>query len=342
MNILFHCMQIGERGTEIATINYARGNVNVLKNNSYFCVPKGKIVSEEKYIEIKKEFKVFEYSSLSELKEIIENNKINLLYSQESGEDDYFGQLPIPVFIHAVFSLKNKHGNYYCPISSYLNKWYGKDYPVLPYIVHPFNYTNENLRKELNIPSDAVVFGGYGGSHNFSIEFAKDAVINTAKSNSKIYFLFANFDNFCEERNINLPNVIFLPCIIDMKEKEKFINTCDAMLHARRDGETFGLAVAEFSIKNKPVITWKLQKRYYFRNLVKKILKMRSEYETSHLDNLGDAAIIYKNYKQLYDILNHFNKYTKVGFNYDKFSEPFSEKKIMEIFNSIITNEKVN
>ena len=29
------------------------------------------------------------------------------------------------------------------------------------------------------------------------------------------------------------------------------------MIHGRKDGETFGLAVAEFSSANKPVITYK-------------------------------------------------------------------------------------
>ena len=41
---------------------------------------------------------------------------------------------------------------------------------------------------------------------------------------------------------------------MDLNYKVKFINTCDAMIHARAMGETFGLAVAEFSKKNKPVI----------------------------------------------------------------------------------------
>ena len=45
-------------------------------------------------------------------------------------------------------------------------------------------------------------------------------------------------------------------------EKEAFYRTCDAMLHARRDGETFGLAVAEFSVRNKPVITKGASKRW--------------------------------------------------------------------------------
>ena len=43
--------------------------------------------------------------------------------------------------------------------------------------------------------------------------------------------------------------------IIDLNKKVEFISSCDAMIHARQMGETFGAAVSEFSIKNKPVIT---------------------------------------------------------------------------------------
>ena len=54
-------------------------------------------------------------------------------------------------------------------------------------------------------------------------------------------------DNFYTGNEDNLEK------IIDKHKKVKFINTCDAMLWARSGGETFGLSIAEFSIKNKPV-----------------------------------------------------------------------------------------
>ena len=52
-----------------------------------------------------------------------------------------------------------------------------------------------------------------------------------------------------------LPNVIHLEATSDEEAKSRFIRTCDAMLHARYSGETFGLAVAEFSVHNRPVLT---------------------------------------------------------------------------------------
>jgi hypothetical protein len=73
--------------------------------------------------------------------------------------------------------------------------------------------------------------------------------VNIAENYPNIYFIFANFNSFCDSKK----NIIFLPNIIDEIDKTTYINTCDAMIWARSGGETFGLAIAEFSINNKPV-----------------------------------------------------------------------------------------
>ena len=53
----------------------------------------------------------------------------------------------------------------------------------------------------------------------------------------------------------SLSNIIYLPPTYSIKRKIEFINTCDGCLHARNMGESFGLTLAEFSVKNKPIIT---------------------------------------------------------------------------------------
>ena len=55
------------------------------------------------------------------------------------------------------------------------------------------------------------------------------------------------------------------------------------MIHARGMGETFGLSIAEFSIKNKPVITCNCG-------------------DLEHIKILGDKAIIYNSKEQLLQI----------------------------------------
>ena len=44
-----------------------------------------------------------------------------------------------------------------------------------------------------------------------------------------------------------------LPPTADVARLHAFIRSCDAMLHGRTGGETFGLACAEFSAFNRPV-----------------------------------------------------------------------------------------
>ena len=86
-----------------------------------------------------------------------------------------------------------------------------------------------------------------------------------------LHFLFMGTNHFSSQNISNFENSItvdtpvdshlhkqlhFIPTVSDLDEKELFFQTCNAMLHARLSGETFGLAVAEFSVRNLPVITY--------------------------------------------------------------------------------------
>src|SRR3989337_229670 len=66
--------------------------------------------------------------------------------------------------------------------------------------------------------------------------------------------------------------------------KKAFINSCDAMLHARGRGETFGIAVGEFAVSGKPVITYDLSG------------------ERAHIHELGNKGIYYDSEEKLVDI----------------------------------------
>ena len=51
---------------------------------------------------------------------------------------------------------------------------------------------DENLRNELQIPQDAIVFGRYGGMDDFNINIAKNAIKNYINLDTNVYFLFMN------------------------------------------------------------------------------------------------------------------------------------------------------
>lgn len=78
------------------------------------------------------------------------------------------------------------------------------------------------------------------------------------RDKNKLMFLFLGTEKFNKKVNRpeEHPQIIYLPTNSDLRYKEDYIKTCDVMLHARTVGETFGLAVAEFSVRNKPVITF--------------------------------------------------------------------------------------
>jgi hypothetical protein len=179
----------------------------------------------------------------------------------------------------------------------------------------PLHDTMDDMREELNIPKNAVVFARYGGYHQFSIAFAKDAVKEVATKNSDIYFLFMNTYPFMEPRK----NVIFLPGTRDLYKKRKFINTCDAYLHAREDGETFGASIAEFAMCNKNIITC----RYQIDN-----------HQDQHIRILGNQCIMYENRDHLVHMLENYHIYKKDMDENGYYS--YTPENIVPLFNTFI------
>jgi hypothetical protein len=326
---------------QIATTAWAKYNEMLLGNTSFLACPKDKVEDQQVYENYVIQFgaeRICLYSSQEELENFIRKNSIDLMYGLIHGA---FSETPtkiVPFLANAVFSTKYPQGDVFAPICNWTNKHCHTNFPVLSHIVEPFPGTDEDLRTELGVPKDATIFGGYGGRKQFDIPMGKESVKEVAYHNKKIYFIFLKFEKFCD-----LPNVLFLPKNTDVAYKEKFINTCDAMLHARSGGEYFSMAVAEFSIKNKPVISYKPDLSYYLQFPFHKILRKfgitswRSYlYTTSHLDLLDDAVTTYSSKRKLIYILSNFEKefYDKSK-NYDKFSDAYNPKVMMPRFEKL-------
>jgi hypothetical protein len=122
-----------------------------------------------------------------------------------------------------------------------------------------------------------------------------------------------NIDKFIEH-----PQVYFLPGTYDLNFKSKFVNTCDAMIHARYGGETFGLSIAEFALANKPIITYELSG------------------ERNHIEVLGDTGIYYKGMEDLLDIFLNFNSY-KRDIDYSAPYLQFNPEIVMNKFKKLIS-----
>lgn len=309
INVAFHSNQLGLRGTEVALYDYALYNEELLGNKSII-ISTTKYSSNLQVIEkFKKKFLVYFYDDFSQVEKILDDNKIDVFYAIKAGFYDGIISKNRKSVNHVVFQHHQPHGNVY----AYVSEWLGKRFnsPFVPHIV-TLPDINDDLRKELGIPEHAIVFGRHGGAETFDLSFAQEAVIKITKSRPDIYFLFLFTNKFTDS---SIKNVLYLDGSEDMIYKTKFINTCDAMLHARLAGESFGLSVGEFSIRNKPVITY------------------LSGRDCAHIEMLGDKGIYYNGYHDLFAILNNFKPDPTKDWNaYREFNPESVMKKFKEVF----------
>jgi len=306
MKIAFFIRHFGERGTEVSVYDYAHFNETLLGNESIIvgftpqayarygltCMPD----VLEKFC---KRFRVYLVDSFAEVDPLLRREKVDVYYTQTHGaiERPPFGDVTACTYaVHCVFETRQPHGDIYFSISQQLNDRFGTSVPVVPYPVHRGS-TTDTLRASLGIPEDAIVFGRHGAMDTFDIQIAREAVEEVAKSNPNVYFLFMNTSHVC-----SLPNVIHLPKTIDVETKQRFINTCDAYLHARSDGETFGLAVAEFAVSDKPIIACtRCTDDAHFRILKDKVYKYTTKDDLVHILTTfkrGDMDMSTNGYKQ--------------------------------------------
>jgi hypothetical protein len=303
MKIGFHSNQLGIRGTEVALYDYALGNQKILGNESIIFAPKNSDLTT--YNKFSSKFKVYLYNNFKEL----ENFNLDWCYFIKSGNNDGKLLSTSKNFVHAVFNTHQPHGDVY----AYVSEWLGNvhNFPYLPHIVSSTNFS-QNFRQQLNISKDAVVFGRYGGYDQFDYNWVKNVIKTVVKENSHIYFIFLNTQPFIQH-----PQVFFFEGTDNINKKTAFINTCDAMLHARSEGESFGLSICEFLAQNKPIIT------------------NPEGRDKNHVHILKDKGIYYKNSKELYDILVKFTPSDK---DYSSLIKQYSQEEVMLKFKKLIEN----
>jgi len=314
MKIGFHTNRLSLRGTEIALYDYAYQNQKLLRNESIVFYRKNYSAESSVVEKFSKQFQLFPYESQQELNRIIEDQKVDLTYFIKSGERDGAICESSPSLIHAVFptKLKEFHGDKYAFVSQWLSKEYSNH--KVPFVPHMIELPDNqgNLRSDLSIPETATVLGWYGGSDSFNLDFVKSEVLKAVEKRRDLCFLFMNMVPFAKHERL-----IFLPGNSDLIYKVQFINSCDGMIHARGIGESFGLACGEFSIKGKPVITYALSP------------------QRSHIEILGEKAILYKDKQDLSNIFMGFNRQFQHQKNWDAYSDDFSSKVVMKKFDEV-------
>jgi glycosyltransferase involved in cell wall biosynthesis len=329
MKIAFHINHFTFRGTEVAVFDYAFYNQEILNNTSIIVVPVKQSIEANQlvYQKFEKEFKIVYYSDIDDLESICyEKEKVDALYIIKYGTNDGLFLKKTPTWIHCVFTTEEPHGDLYVGVSESVSKK-NKDnilHPFLNHIVY-LPDVKSDYRKELGIPSSALVLGRHGGLDTFNIEGVGDVIINILNERNDIWFLFCGGGSRLPMfKDVSHSRLLFLDTFVDTRIKRKFINTCDAMIHACDLGESFGLSILEFSFCNKPVITWN-----------------GGLWHKQHISNLGDKAILYDDQIGLHIILRDLKHSTINNNNNNKYynvTDNFTPVKIMKQFNDIFIN----
>jgi hypothetical protein len=298
------------RGSENALWDYANFNETILGNHSVICHPR-KLENEKNpiFAKWKSRFPLLPYQTKTELSSKLKEKGVDILYQIKPGPYDGFVISGVKNCIHAMFLSDEFHGDCFAYVSRWASRvMTGREESFVPHFV-PQLGGKESLRKGLGIPIEAKVFGRHGGWDTFNIPFVRRAVASHARQNPEDHFLFLNTEPIHEAEN--LANIHYLTATVDSEEKAKFLATCDAMLHARWHGETFGLAVGEFAVLGKPVITF------------------ADSREKAHLEMLGEQSLLYRNAAELEGILREFRPHKTHGTEYEIYSD---SKTVMELF----------
>lgn len=303
------------RGTHVALYDYALHNQEILGNQSVVFYDAEADQKQPDVVEkFRRQFKLVAYQNPDALGDLCSGHAVDSLYIIKSGERDAQCVRDVPNLIHAVFPQKpsEQHGEVYAFVSEWLSKECSNG--KIPFVPHMISLPDldEDLRETLNISRDAVVFGCYGGSDSFNLGFVQEAVKRVVEKSRHIHFLFMNISPFAQHERI-----LFLPGSSDVRYKTRFINTCDAMVHARGIGESFGLACGEFSIRNKPVMTYALSP------------------QRCHLDILGDKAIRYKGPSDVEKLFLEFDPKWAGAQDWDCYSANFAPAPVMAKFREV-------
>jgi len=310
MKVAFHSHLLTERGSEGAMLDYARFNRSILGNGSVLCLPdRPEFEANPLLRRWQEEFSLILYRSKRDLGRRLSKEGVEALYLTKPGAYDAFLVPGVKNCVHAQFLSDEFHGDAYAYLSPWMSEvMTGRADSFVPFYVPKFE-SEENLRKKLGIPIQAKVFGRHGGWDTFNIPFGRKVVTDHARLHSEDHFVFLNTEPL--RGTEKLANVHYLTATVDPLEKARFLATCDALLHARWHGETFGLAVGEFAVLGKPVITF------------------GGSRERAHLEMLGNRGLTYSNAEELRRRLKKFEPGDVWGTGYESWADA---SRVMTIF----------
>lgn len=224
---------------------------------------------EFSYSEASTQFPYFIHGMNPHIKNVIADNAIDLLVVSDAGHSQYpFNTIQdIPIIFINIFGSpmlqKNVVANLFISkaVLDYSEYFTGKQsvntYNYLTIAPPEKNYTEEKspLRDKLGIPKEDFVFGRIGRNADSIFDpIGIEAFKRVVKKNKHVHYCIMSPPPILEKivKEENIPNIHY----IDVKENIwDFYYSLDALAHFRRDGETFGLNIAEAMYAGNPIIS---------------------------------------------------------------------------------------
>jgi hypothetical protein len=321
MKIAFYMGGICVRGTSIATYDYADYNEKILGNKSIIIIPKSSLSKNERLgvVRFASRFSIKVHKDLEDLDKILEQEGCDAMYNLKYGTNDGVLSKRVKNLVHCVFDMSEPHGDVYAGVSCAMSRKFGKDLFVPHMVGLKPGFQGECLRKELGIPEGGIVFGRYGGMDTFNIQFCMNVIVYLVSNRRDVYFLFINTPEFYKH-----PSIFYLPKITGENDKNRFIQACDCHLECGTLGHSFGLAMGEFSVNNKPVVAYRPVPN--------------TLWNTAHLDILGEGGLYFKDEREFYDLLNNFNPKDYEGKDLNFYKE-YSPEKVMSVFSKVFLDK---
>jgi len=254
LKIAFYIQTLSCRGAAQQILDYAKFNQEILGNESV--IVQSAHTDDDVVRMVAKQFKVLTISALSAQNQFAAD--FDVFYAVKAGMKEPPHIDTTKHVVHAVFQFHDPHGDVYAYISEWLSDWMvACGYPRQPWVPLMVNLPKPNpeaaaiVRNNLGISKDQYVYGRLGALETFDLPFVQQAIIDTVNARDDIVFVFPNTKPFYEHKNI-----IHTPQILEKQMKSDYIEMCDAMINGREQGESFGLANAEFLSLDKPVLAW--------------------------------------------------------------------------------------
>ncbi len=320
MNIAFYIDEMNYRGVANSTYQFAFQNQKILKNKSIIFYNKKNYRNQKEVInKFRKKFKLIGIYNFKEIENYGKKQFIDYIYVQKSGEKNDWTSKKIKTLIHGVYpqKLNQIHGHKFAYISEWLSKNFSNNKIAFVPLITEVTKNKNNLKKQLRISKNKIVFGCYGGESSFDLKFVQSAILEIVKKRKDIVFIFLNIKKFHNHKQIK-----FLKGTLNEDYKKKFINTCDAMIYGRSLGESFGLSIGEFAIENKRIISYKFNRH------------------RAHRFNIPTNQFIeYSSYNSLMKIIFNFKKKSFKARN--KYKD-YSKKKVIINFQNTFLKKDQN